>query len=75
MAYLRSRLVLRSVNNALAFALPTLAAVVSFITYSATGHELEAGVVFTSLSLFNLLRTPMTALRKRSSTLFDPGKR
>jgi ABC-type multidrug transport system fused ATPase/permease subunit len=65
-SYLRSRLTLRSFNNAFAFSLPTLATVVSFVIYSASGHPLEPGIIFSSLSLFVLLRTPMTFLRRFS---------
>ncbi|EEB86704.1 hypothetical protein MPER_16241, partial [Moniliophthora perniciosa FA553] len=71
MKFLRSRLMLRSVNNALGFALPTLAAVISFIVYAVTGHDLEPSVIFSSLSLFNLLRTPLTFLPVALSSMAD----
>ncbi|KAK7024232.1 hypothetical protein VNI00_016449 [Paramarasmius palmivorus] len=71
MKFLRSRLMLRSVNNALGFALPTLAAVLSFIVYAITGHELEPSIIFSSLSLFNLLRTPLTFLPVALSSIAD----
>ncbi|KAF5367964.1 hypothetical protein D9758_004466 [Tetrapyrgos nigripes] len=71
MKFLRSRLMLRSVNNALGFGLPTLAAVLSFITYALVGHSLDAAIIFSSLSLFNLLRTPLTFLPVALSSMAD----
>ncbi|SMY23174.1 unnamed protein product [Zymoseptoria tritici ST99CH_1A5] len=59
---LRSRLLLRAVNVALSFSVPTLAAVVSFVTYAALGNELDAAEVFSALTLFMLLRTPLLLL-------------
>ncbi|KAG8734470.1 hypothetical protein FRC11_009999, partial [Ceratobasidium sp. 423] len=71
MSYLRSRLTLRSFNNAFAFSLPTLSSVVSFVIYSASGHPLEPGIIFSSLSLFVLLRTPMTFLPVALNAITD----
>ncbi|KAG9127510.1 hypothetical protein FRC07_012919 [Ceratobasidium sp. 392] len=71
MSYLRSRLTLRSFNNAFAFSLPTLATVLSFVIYSASGHPLEPGIIFSSLSLFVLLRTPMTFLPVALNAITD----
>ncbi|KAF8832683.1 hypothetical protein HHX47_DHR1001446 [Lentinula edodes] len=71
MKFLRTRLMWRSINNALGFALPTLAAVISFIVYASTGHELEPAIIFSSLSLFNLLRTPLTFLPVALSSVAD----
>ncbi|KAF7312085.1 ABC transporter protein [Mycena indigotica] len=59
MGYIRSLLLLRSSLNALAMAMPALASVLSFVTYSLTGHSLEPSVIFASLTLFNLLRLPL----------------
>ncbi|KAJ7039616.1 ABC transporter [Mycena alexandri] len=59
MAYIRSLLLLRSGNNAVAMSMPALASVVAFVTYSVTGHTLEPSVIFASLTLFNLLRLPL----------------
>lgn len=49
--------------NAVAMSLPALASVIAFVTYSATGHDLEPSIIFTSLTLFNLLRLPLMFLR------------
>jgi len=53
----------RALNNAIAFSLPVLSSVVSIVTYAATGHELDAGILFSSLALFTLLRIPLQFLR------------
>lgn len=61
--YIRSLLLIRSANNAVAMSMPVLASVIAFVTYSLTGHTLEPAVVFASLTLFNLLRLPLMFLR------------
>lgn len=61
--YIRSLLVIRSANNAIAISLPALASVLAFVVYSATGHSLNAADIFSSLTLFNLLRMPLMFLR------------
>lgn len=67
--YIRDLLLIRSGMNAVAISLPALASVLAFVTYSATGHTLEPTVIFTSLTLFNLLRLPLMFLRKSIITL------
>ena len=62
-SYIRSLLVIRSANNAVAISLPALASVLAFVVYSATGHSLNAADIFSSLTLFNLLRMPLMFLR------------
>ena len=62
--YICSLLLIRAANNAVAMSMPVLASVLAFITYSAAGHALEPGVIFTSLALFNLLRLPLMLLRQ-----------
>ena len=63
MKHIRSLLLLRAVNNAIAFALPALAAIVSFVVYAAIGHTLDPAVIFTALTLFQLLRLPLQLMR------------
>ncbi|CAK5275397.1 unnamed protein product [Mycena citricolor] len=71
MAYIRSMLLLRSANNAVAMSLPALASVLAFVTYSLTGHSLDAANVFASLTLFNLLRMPLMFLPVSLSSIAD----
>ncbi|PPQ64144.1 hypothetical protein CVT24_008774 [Panaeolus cyanescens] len=71
MAYIRSLLLIRSANNAVAMSMPVLASVLAFVTYSATGHSLEPGVIFASLTLFNLLRLPLMFLPVSFSAIAD----
>jgi ATP-binding cassette subfamily C (CFTR/MRP) protein 1 len=42
--------------------IPVLAAVLTFITYAYTGHKLEVSTVFSSLLIFNTLRSPLAIL-------------
>ncbi|TBU24051.1 ABC transporter [Dichomitus squalens] len=62
MAYIRSLLVIRSANNGMAVSLPALASVIAFVIYSATGHSLNPANIFSSLTLFQLLRMPLMFL-------------
>lgn len=59
---LRSRLGWKSANIAVAFGIPTLAAVFSLVCYVGTGHSLNPGVIFSALTFFQLLRTPLQFL-------------
>lgn len=70
MSYIRSLLLIRSANNAIAVSLPALASVISFVVYAATGHSLSAANIFSSLTLFNLLRMPLMFLRKYTGTVY-----
>ncbi|KAF9237604.1 ABC transporter [Melanogaster broomeanus] len=71
MAYIRVLLVLRSGLNALTISLPTLASVLAFVTYSLSGHSLDAGVIFSSLTLFQLIRMPLMLLPMSLSSIAD----
>ncbi|OSD06330.1 P-loop containing nucleoside triphosphate hydrolase protein [Trametes coccinea BRFM310] len=71
MAYIRSLLVMRSGINAVAISLPALASVLAFVVYSATGHSLNAADIFSSLTLFNLLRMPLMFLPLSLSAIAD----
>lgn len=71
MGFLRKRLILRSINTAVSFTAPTLAAVVSFVCYSAVGNRLDAGPIFSTLTFFLLLRTPLQMLPVVLSALAD----
>ena len=62
--YIRSLLFIRSAISALSLTLPAIISVLAYMTYSATGHQLDPGVIFSSLTLFNLLRLPLMLWRK-----------
>ena len=64
LSYVRSLLIIRSANNAVAVSLPALASVLAFVVYSATGHSLDPANIFASLTLFQLLRMPLMFLRE-----------
>ncbi|KAF5360296.1 hypothetical protein D9758_009166 [Tetrapyrgos nigripes] len=55
-------IVARSFALGLVTFIPVLAAVLSFITYSLTGHNLNVAVIFTSLQFLNIIRMPMIQL-------------
>ncbi|PPQ81309.1 hypothetical protein CVT26_015196, partial [Gymnopilus dilepis] len=67
---LRSQEIKRLRKSSLALALlvamfvfmPQLAAVLSFITYALTKHDLNIAIIFTSLQLFNIMRAPLLLL-------------
>ncbi|CAL1716557.1 unnamed protein product [Somion occarium] len=69
--YIRSLLMLRSANNAVAVSLPVLASVLSFVAYSLSGHSLDPANIFSSLTLFQLLRLPLMLLPMSFSSIAD----
>ncbi|KAG6873113.1 hypothetical protein C0995_002776 [Termitomyces sp. Mi166 len=50
----------RSILIAIVTFIPILAAILSFITYALTGHDLDVAIIFSSLQLFNIIRQPLT---------------
>lgn len=79
---IRIIVVLRAGIVAIAMSLPILASVLAFIVYGLK-HSLDPATIFTSLTLFNMLRMPLMLFRKLSlwrvlSTLyliFNPNSR
>lgn len=69
-SHIRSLLIVRAANTAAAFSLPTLAAVLSFVVYNLSGHPIDPAVIFTSLTLFQLLRMPLMFLRESYIRLY-----
>ncbi|KAJ7779407.1 hypothetical protein DFH07DRAFT_1030143, partial [Mycena maculata] len=61
----------QSANIALALSLPVLAATLAFVTYTETSKSFNVAVVFSSLSLFQLLRQPMMFLPRTLSSIAD----
>ena len=57
--YIRKLLIFRSGMMAFAMTLPLLAAILSFVVYSVTSHELKAATIFTVITLFQLMRLPL----------------
>ncbi|KAG1891771.1 ABC protein [Suillus fuscotomentosus] len=62
---------LTSANLALATSLPVLAATLAFVTYTLTAHDFNVAVIFSSLSLFQLLRQPMMFMPRALSAIPD----
>ncbi|CAF3485428.1 unnamed protein product [Fusarium graminearum] len=70
--YIRKRMLLRALNTAISYTAPTLASVVSIVCYGATSKNgMDAGVVFSGLAYFMLLRTPLMALPTALSAVAD----
>ncbi|TFY77333.1 hypothetical protein EWM64_g6678 [Hericium alpestre] len=71
MGYVRSLLLIRAANTALAMSTPALASILAFLVYAASGHDLNPAVIFSSLTLFQLLRLPLMMLPMSFSTIAD----
>ncbi|KAF5310093.1 hypothetical protein D9619_010353 [Psilocybe cf. subviscida] len=56
---IRKSAVARSMLIAVVTFIPILASILSFITYALSGHELNVGIIFSSLQLFNIIRAPL----------------
>ncbi|GAA5925731.1 hypothetical protein JCM1841_001743 [Sporobolomyces salmonicolor] len=67
----RALLVSRAATTGVAMSLPTLATVIAFIVYANTGHRQNAASIFTSFTLFQLLRMPLMMLPMSLSTITD----
>ncbi|KAF8530160.1 ABC protein [Hysterangium stoloniferum] len=64
-------LFIRAGNHAASLSFPALSATVAFVTYSLSGNSLDPAVIFSSLSLFQLLRQPMSLLPIAFSSIVD----
>ena len=51
--------------------MPVLAATIAFVTYTATAHDFDVAIIFSSLSLFQLLRQPLMFLPRSLSATTD----
>ncbi|KAG1821118.1 ABC protein [Suillus subaureus] len=71
MSGIRWILHLTSANMALATSMPVLAATLAFVTYTLTAHDFNVAVIFSSLSLFQLLRQPMMFMPRALSAIPD----
>ncbi|KAF8582394.1 ABC protein [Ramaria rubella] len=64
-------LLIRAANQSVAYSIPALAAILAFVTYSLSGNSLDPAIIFTSLSLFQLLRQPLMFLPRSLSAIAD----
>ncbi|KXN89182.1 Multidrug resistance-associated protein 1 [Leucoagaricus sp. SymC.cos] len=55
----RKQAIARSLLISMVTFIPVLAAILSFITYALSGHDLNIAIIFTSLQLFNVIRMPL----------------
>ncbi|KAJ3923547.1 ABC protein [Lentinula edodes] len=62
---------IQSANTAFAYSIPVLAATLAFVTYTKLSAEFDIAVVFSSLSLFQLLRQPMMFFPRAMSVTAD----
>ncbi|KAG0351394.1 hypothetical protein BGZ54_003269 [Gamsiella multidivaricata] len=69
--YVRTLLISRSGIAAVNLTVPVIAATLTFVAYSLTGHELSADIVFSSLSLFNIMRMPLMIFPQVVSAMVD----
>ncbi|KAG2074771.1 ABC protein [Suillus decipiens] len=60
-----------SANLALASSVPVFAATLAFVTYTLTAHTFNVAIIFSSLSLFQLLRQPMLFMPRALSAIPD----
>nr|XP_018260210.1 uncharacterized protein I303_07127 [Kwoniella dejecticola CBS 10117]OBR82368.1 hypothetical protein I303_07127 [Kwoniella dejecticola CBS 10117] len=59
---LRGKALLRAAMTAILNVIPMFAAILTFVTYGLTGHELTASVIFSGLQWFSVIRVPITLL-------------
>ncbi|KAF9413974.1 hypothetical protein BGZ94_000549 [Podila epigama] len=69
--YVRTLLISRSGIAAVNLTVPVIAATLTFVAYSVTGNELTPAIVFSSLSLFNIMRMPLMIFPQVVSALVD----
>lgn len=69
--YIRKRMLLRALNTAVSYTAPMIAAVLAIVTYGATQGGLKADIIFSGLTFFMLLRTPLQALPTSLSAIAD----
>ncbi|KAG2369149.1 ABC protein [Suillus spraguei] len=62
---------LTSANLALGTSMPVIAATLAFVTYTLTAHNFNVAVIFSSFSLFQLLRQPMMYMPRALSAIPD----
>jgi hypothetical protein len=69
----RLLLILRALNMAIALSVPVVSSILSFTTYSlAANRGTNAPVIFTALTLFNLIRMPLMVHMPAAQFLSSP---
>ena len=63
-SYVRTMLLIRAWNTAVAMTTPAMASVAAFLVYAGAGHQLTPAIIFASLTWFQLLRLPLMMLCK-----------
>eukprot|EP00835_Amoeboradix_gromovi_P004157 NODE_308_length_11287_cov_0.209778.p1 type:complete len:1191 gc:universal NODE_308_length_11287_cov_0.209778:1986-5558(+) len=63
--------ILSTITFGLAQVVPTIASVLTYVTYLKLGNDLEPAIIFSSLSYFNLLFTPLLMLPFLLSGIVD----
>lgn len=71
LGYVRTLLISRSANMAIATSIPVIAAILSFITYGQRHPDLPAAKIFTVITLFNMLRLPLMIFPMALSAITD----
>ncbi|TFK49597.1 ABC protein [Heliocybe sulcata] len=61
----------RSANIALAFSVPVLSATLAFLAYTSNKTGFDEAIIFSSLSLFQLLRQPLMLLPRALTAITD----
>ncbi|KAF8509514.1 ABC protein [Hysterangium stoloniferum] len=64
-------MLIRAGNEAIVISIPVLAAILAFVAYSLSGHSFDPAIIFTSLSLFQLLAQPLMFLPRALSSIAD----
>ena len=67
----RYLLMLKTAINAVSMCIPVYASILAFMTYSLTGNTLNPANIFSSLTLFNMLRMPLMFLPRVISASID----
>lgn len=69
---IRLLLIIRALTMAIAMSLPVIATIIAFSAYAYTGgNDRDPAIIFTSLTLFNLLRMPLLMLPLALSSATD----
>ncbi|WWD04245.1 hypothetical protein V865_002313 [Kwoniella europaea PYCC6329] len=68
---LRNKGLLRGVMTAILNVIPIFAAILTFVTYALSGHELTAAVIFSGLQWFSVIRVPISLLPMTLAAIGD----